>query len=178
MLDEALALAAKTETLQRLAPVRAARAEAAWLAGDSRARRRGSGAACDLALQRRHGWFAGELIFGAVSAANASPRRPGARRRSCCRCRATGGVPRRPGRQLGCPYEQARALADGDTAAQIEALEIFTRLGAAPAAALLRQRLRGAGIRHIPRGPRPTTRSNPFGLTVREIEILDCLPTA
>ena len=33
-LDEALALATQTDTLQRLAPVRAARAEAAWLDGD------------------------------------------------------------------------------------------------------------------------------------------------
>jgi DNA-binding CsgD family transcriptional regulator len=74
--------------------------------------------------------------------------------------------------KLGCPYEQGRALADGDAAAQIHALEIFTRLGAAPAAAHLRKRMRGSGIRHIPRGPRPTTRRNPFGLTVREIEIL------
>jgi len=75
----------------------------------------------------------------------------------------------------GCPYEQASALADGDSAAQMEALEIFTRLGAAPAAALLRQRMRGAGVRRIPRGPRATTRQNPFGLTAREMEILGCL---
>jgi DNA-binding NarL/FixJ family response regulator len=42
---------------------------------------------------------------------------------------------------------------------------------------MLRQRLRAGGIRHIPRGPRATTRSNPFGLTVRELEILRCLAT-
>jgi DNA-binding NarL/FixJ family response regulator len=66
-------------------------------------------------------------------------------------------------------------LADGDSAAQMEAHEIFTRLGAAPAAAALRQRMRGAGVRRIPRGPRATTRQNPFGLTAREMEILGCL---
>ena len=66
-------------------------------------------------------------------------------------------------------------MAAGDPAAQSEALESCTRVGAAPAAAMLRQRLRGAGIRHIPRGPRAATRSNPFGLTVRELEILRCL---
>jgi hypothetical protein len=37
VLDEALELARPTETLQRLAPVRAARAEAAWLAGAGKA---------------------------------------------------------------------------------------------------------------------------------------------
>src|SRR5919202_16073 len=35
VLDEALALAERTATLQRVAPAREARAEAAWLAGDS-----------------------------------------------------------------------------------------------------------------------------------------------
>ena len=34
--------------------------------------------------------------------------------------------------RLGCPYERARALADGDEAAQRAALEIFDRLGARP----------------------------------------------
>jgi DNA-binding CsgD family transcriptional regulator len=77
--------------------------------------------------------------------------------------------------RLGCPYEQARALADGDRAAQLAALEIFDRLGAAPAAGALRQRMRGEGMQRIPRGPRATTRRNPFGLTVRELEILACV---
>ena len=35
--------------------------------------------------------------------------------------------------------------------------------------------MRGAGVRRIPRGPRATTRQNPFGLTAREMEILGCL---
>ncbi len=64
--------------------------------------------------------------------------------------------------RLGCPYEQARALADGDMPARLAALEIFDRLGAAPAAAALRQRMRVegcAGFRAAP-GPQPArTRS-------------------
>jgi DNA-binding NarL/FixJ family response regulator len=35
--------------------------------------------------------------------------------------------------------------------------------------------VRSAGLRHIPRGPRATTRHNPFGLTEREMQILGCL---
>ena len=50
-------------------------------------------------------------------------------------------------------------------------------LGAAPASAALRQRMRCAGVRKIPRGPRVTTRQNPFGLTTRELQILGCLST-
>jgi DNA-binding CsgD family transcriptional regulator len=74
--------------------------------------------------------------------------------------------------RVGCPYEQALALVDGDEAAQRAALEIFERLGARPAAELARRRLRGAGVRTLPRGPRPTTQANPRGLTPRQLEIL------
>lgn len=62
-LDEALELATQTGTLQRLAPVRAARAEAAWLAGDHDAARTEACAAFDLAIQHEHAWFVGELAF-------------------------------------------------------------------------------------------------------------------
>jgi DNA-binding NarL/FixJ family response regulator len=74
--------------------------------------------------------------------------------------------------QLGCPYEQALALLEGDEVAQREALGIFERLGAAPAAAIVRQRLRASGARGLPRGPRPATQANPQGLTPRQLEIL------
>jgi DNA-binding CsgD family transcriptional regulator/tetratricopeptide (TPR) repeat protein len=175
VLDEVLALATRTETLQRLAPVRAARAEAAWLAGDANRAVAEAGPACGLALRRRHAWFAGELIYwcrvGGSPMAAPSWLAPPYLLQSRGHWRRAAAEWQR----LGCPYEQARALSAGDPPAQIEALEIFTRLGAAPAAGMLRQRLRGAGIRHLPRGPRAATRSNPFGLTPRELEILHCL---
>jgi DNA-binding NarL/FixJ family response regulator len=34
------------------------------------------------------------------------------------------------------------------------------------------RRLRERGVRGLPRGPRPSTRDNPGGLTAREIEVL------
>jgi DNA-binding NarL/FixJ family response regulator len=73
---------------------------------------------------------------------------------------------------IGCPYEQALALMDGDEAAQRYALTIFERLGARPAAEMLRRQLRTAGARGLPRGPRPATQANPYGLTNRQFEIL------
>jgi DNA-binding NarL/FixJ family response regulator len=76
--------------------------------------------------------------------------------------------------RLGCPYEQARALADGDHPAQVAALALFDRLGARPAADHLRQKLQAAGHK-VPRGPHSATRENPFGLTARQIEILGLL---
>jgi DNA-binding NarL/FixJ family response regulator len=42
-------------------------------------------------------------------------------------------------------------------------------------AAVVARRLRAAGVRNIPRGPRPTTRARPAGLTAREVEIVALL---
>ena len=94
-LDEALELAAGTQTLQRLAPVRAARAEAAWLADDRAAcPRRGScgvgSRACAIGTPGiRASWPSGD---GAP--ASGSGCRPGRRGRSPSRSPATGGGPR------------------------------------------------------------------------------------
>jgi len=76
---------------------------------------------------------------------------------------------------FGCPYERGLALMDGDKEAQHQALAIFERLGAAPAAAIVRRNLRAAGVRRIPRGPRPATRKNPYHLTPRQMDILRLL---
>jgi len=66
------------------------------------------------------------------------------------------------------------ALMDGDEAAQLTALEIFERLAARPILEKLKQNMHSQGVR-IPRGVRPSTRENPFGLTSREMEVLACL---
>jgi DNA-binding NarL/FixJ family response regulator len=49
---------------------------------------------------------------------------------------------------------------------------VFEKLGAGPAAEKLRQSLRATGVRGIPRGPRPSTKENPAGLTIRQAEVL------
>jgi DNA-binding CsgD family transcriptional regulator len=77
--------------------------------------------------------------------------------------------------EIGCPYEEAMALSDGDESAQREALRIFEKLGAEPAAVNLRQKLRATGVRGIPRGPRQSTIENPAGLTARQMEVLSLL---
>ncbi|MDF2978301.1 MAG: LuxR family transcriptional regulator [Actinomycetospora sp.] len=78
--------------------------------------------------------------------------------------------------RLGAPYERALELAeDGDLAAIGEALEVFDRLGAVPAAARARRRLRSLGARSVPRGPQAVTRAHPVGLTGRQAEILGLL---
>lgn len=175
-LDEALELALVSGTLQRVAPVRAARAEAAWLRGDLPACADEARAAWDLAVSRRHPWFTGELALWLRRAGQTVPETGFAlaepyalqlegRWRDAAAAWAT----------IGCPYEQARALADGDAAAQLEALAICEQLGAQPAVEVLRRRLRAAGVRGLPRGARATTQTNPHQLTMRELEVLRLL---
>ena len=75
--------------------------------------------------------------------------------------------------ELGCPYDAAIALAGADDEAALRrSLDELQRLGAEPAAAIVARRLRERGARGLPRGPRPSTRENPAGLTAREVEVL------
>jgi len=74
--------------------------------------------------------------------------------------------------EIGCPYEEGLALAEGDEEAMLKAITIFDSLGARPAAGMIRIRLRKMGVEHIPQGPRLETRSNPAGLTNRQVEVL------
>jgi predicted ATPase/DNA-binding CsgD family transcriptional regulator len=148
-LDEALALAEQTQTLQRIAPVRAARAEAAWLAGDRARASVEAGAVYDLAVEKRHPWLAGELGFwrwraGDAQALPAWVAEPFARQVAGDWRGAAGAWER-----LGLPYERARTLADGDPAARQAALAIFEQLGAAPAAEPLRRQLRALPARQV-----------------------------
>ena len=174
-LDEALALATRTNTLQRLAPVRAARAEAAWFEGDLGRVAEEARAAYELALQHRHAWHVGEFSFWLRLAGEEVTLPKYCARPFALQIAGDWQGAAEAWRELECPYEEARALADGDEPAQMRALEIFDRLGAAPAALLLRQHMRETGSRRIPRGPRATTQRNPYGLTTREMGILGCL---
>ncbi len=74
--------------------------------------------------------------------------------------------------RIGCPYEQALALLDGDPASAVRGLEILDRLGARPAASRARRLLAEQGTA-VPRPPRRTTLADPDGLTEREAEVRD-----
>ena len=174
-LDEALMLAEQTETLQRIAPVRAARAEAAWLAGDNRRTLAEAQAAYQIAVVKKHPWFTGELAFWAWRAGETWPLPTWTAASYAQQIAGKWQAAANAWQQQECPYEQALALADGDATAQLAALEKFGQLEAAPAADWLRQKMHAAGVRGIPRGPRPTTQENPFNLTQREMDVLELL---
>ncbi len=174
-LDEALELASPTGTLQRVAPVHAARAELAWLSGDSDRAAGEARMVFDLAVRRRHRWHVGELGYWRSLGKDLVSLPKWAAMPFAHQIQGNWKRAAQGWRSLRCPYEEARALAEGDVPAQMRALEMFDVLGAGPAAATLRRRLRSAGIHRIPRGQRPSTRSNPFNLTSRQLETLDAI---
>ncbi|HWM06821.1 MAG TPA: AAA family ATPase [Actinophytocola sp.] len=74
------------------------------------------------------------------------------------------------------PYERALALWDAGSADDLlAALPLLDALGARAVAALVRARLREAGVSGVPRGRSPATRANPAGLTARQLDVLALL---
>ena len=172
-LDEALALAEPTGELPRIAPVAAARAEAAWLEGEHEAVAEATEAALDLAVQRQASWVIGELACWRWRAGIREEIPADAAEPYALQMRGEWARAATLWAEIGCPYEAALALADADDDDALRgALAEFQRLGARPAEAIVARRLRKRGARALPRGPRPATRENPANLTARELEVL------
>lgn len=150
LLDEALELACG---VRRLAPVVAARAEAAWLEGRPERVEAECVRAYDAAVAAGEDVLATELTLWM--------RRIGL------------DVPATPGSVPG-PYEAALALADaGDRDGLLAAFSRLRELGAHGAARAIGRRLEQLGVRGLPRGPRSAARENAAGLTAREAEVLE-----
>jgi DNA-binding CsgD family transcriptional regulator/tetratricopeptide (TPR) repeat protein len=176
LLDEALELAERTGELQRLCPVRTARAEAAWLAGDRERTQQEAASIYEMVLRSGHQWYIGQLAFW-LWRAEALPEIPtGAFEPYVLQIEGNWRKAAAAWRVLGCPYEAAWALVDSNSEAELRyAYAEFARLGAHPAAAIVTQRLRALGAERLPRGPRASTQTNPFRLTGRELEVLALL---
>jgi DNA-binding CsgD family transcriptional regulator/tetratricopeptide (TPR) repeat protein len=174
-LNEALEMSIQAGVLPRLGPARAARAETAWLAGDNDRAIEEARAAYDLALSKKHPWITGELAFWRWRAGDSFSPPEWIAKPFALQMAGDWRAAAKEWEHHGCPYEQALALMDGDESAQLAALGIFEHLGARPAREKLREKMRLQGVRGIPRGPRSTTRGNPFGLTARELEVLRSL---
>jgi DNA-binding CsgD family transcriptional regulator/tetratricopeptide (TPR) repeat protein len=174
LLDEALEMARTVDDLQALAPISAARAEAAWLEGKVEVVAAETDAALARAIELGEPSFIGLLanwrrragledeLSGEVSEPYASE---------------LAGEHERAAElwtELGNPYEAALALTGSDDDAALRrSLGELQALGAEPGAAIVARRLRERGARGLPRGPRPSTKQNPAGLTAREIEVLE-----
>jgi DNA-binding CsgD family transcriptional regulator/tetratricopeptide (TPR) repeat protein len=170
-------LAGPAPVLQQSGMLALVCAEAAWLAGDAEGVVREIQPVWELARTRRDPRMNGELAAW-LWRAGALPERPAAAVAEPYAQEISGDWRGAAGawKMLGCPYEHACLLAwHGAEAEQREALALLEQLGAAPAARALRRRMRSQGVRRIPRGSRSSTRRNPFGLTLREAEILELL---
>ncbi|HXD08919.1 MAG TPA: LuxR C-terminal-related transcriptional regulator, partial [Anaerolineales bacterium] len=166
VLDEARERSISTGELQRLGPLASARAEAAWWRGEMRQVVSEVQVAYELALKHQHFWELGELVFwlwrtGApISALELKKIAPAFALQITGDWRAAA----QEWEHIGCPYEQAIALADGDVAAQVAALEILQQLGARPAIKFVEQKLQAIGAQQL-------QKEKFGGLTMREREV-------
>lgn len=73
---------------------------------------------------------------------------------------------------VGDSFEAAvDLLGSAEADATVQAWQCFTELGAKPAARQARRRLADLGVRAVPRGPNRRTRTNPAGLTERQMDV-------
>jgi len=174
-LNEAQQLAMETKEINRLGPIASARVEMAWLKGDRAQVIAEAQAILDMAKGQSDPWLHGEFAWWLWRAGISRPIEEEIEEPYALQIAGAWRAAADAWRKLGCPYEEAVALSDGDEAAQREALTIFEKLGAEPAAEMLRHKLRATGVRGIPRGPRQSTMENPAGLTARQMEVLSLL---
>ena len=175
-LDEALALALEMGELQRIGPVRAARAEAALLAGDRERVRAELEAVRALVFERGNRWQQGEIAWLLWQAGERQVPTEGVAEPYALLVAGDVAAAAAAWHELGCAYEEASALAASDDPEMVrQAVVIFEDLGAKPAITRAIDRLRTLGVDDLPalrRGPRATTRAHPAGLTQREAEVL------
>lgn len=173
LLDQALALAEPTGELQHLAPVAAARAEAAWLEGRPAAVDEATAAVLVKATQSGALWLVGELACwrwrAGLDASATGAAEPYAREIEGRWAEAARFWDAR-----SCSYDAALARASShDEGALRDALANLQRLGAHATARVVARRLRALGVRDLPRGPRASTQANEAHLTARELNVLD-----
>ncbi len=171
-LDEAMAIVGPGE-LQDICPLHAARAEAAWLGGDLARAGDEAMRGLELAHALAPSSFYSDLSFWAWRTGRIQELPD--RTTDAYVLHAAGRFrdAARAWREIGCPYHEAEALADSDDEADLRAaLELLQTLDARVLQTKVRQRLHHLGAERIPRGPRPSTRSNPAGLSAREMDVL------
>ena len=175
-LDEAAELAFASGEAQRIGPVVAARAEAAWVEGtlaDSLDEiTRGYQMSCKIS----DSWMQGELAFWLWRAGRLKETPEQIAPPWALQMAGDWQGAAAAWEALNCPYERAMALAEckNDSAVRT-ALQIFEGLGALPMAGITRRKLRERGVRNIPRGSHERTKQNPHQLTRRQLQVLALL---
>ncbi|MFO7525273.1 MAG: LuxR C-terminal-related transcriptional regulator [Ignavibacteriaceae bacterium] len=172
VLNEANELVFDTGEIMKLVKVKAARAEAFWLINMSEKNLDELIESFNLIKQSNNPWAIGEIAFwlwkfGSLTQIPECIAEP-----FLLQIKGDWLAAAKVWEELKCPYEQALALCDGNEKAMKRSIEIFDSLGAAATSQLIKQKMRKSGIKNIPKGARQSTKTNPYGLTGRQLEIL------
>jgi DNA-binding CsgD family transcriptional regulator/tetratricopeptide (TPR) repeat protein len=176
LLDEAVRHARRADVLEWLVPTGLAVIERAWLLQ----RPELAGSWPELLLERtdRAGtsWLRAELLRYLARLGRAVTAFPDCPSPYAEGLRGDWAAAAAGWEALGDPYERALELAEsGDPDATMEAFHVLDSLGAAPAARLVRRRLRTLGVTRVVRRPAADNLDNPAGLTARQLEIVRLL---
>jgi DNA-binding CsgD family transcriptional regulator/tetratricopeptide (TPR) repeat protein len=175
MLDDAREIALPTREAQRIIPVITAALELCWLTGERLPIDEVRNVEATLFFDKEHSWFYRELaywMFRCGLKEQCTVTHIGAfqlERESRWRDAAEAW------KAIGCPYEQALALAQGTESDRREAILTLDGLGATATRSRVVKALKSQGVGKIPRGARKSTRENPASLTGRQMEILTLL---
>jgi DNA-binding CsgD family transcriptional regulator len=180
MLKEGLAMALPTRELQRIAPFALALAEYAWLQGDVAGITRALKSLDGLAGRDANLWDRGECAIWRLRAGEDLSTMVGdVAPPYAAEIHGDYEAAAKCWLDIGDQYAAAMALAQSPVEqAQLhwsQAIEIFTSLGAEPAARKLRNDARALGVRGIRRGQYSSARANEFGLTKKELDVLRLL---
>jgi len=170
--------AAGADVLEWLVPAGLAHIEHAWLTGDHAQ----AGPYPELLLERtdRPGTLVwrGELLVYLRRLGYPAEPFPGCPEPYASALRGDWRSAAQAWLSQGDPYEHAVELAEsGQVEPTLKALAALDGLGAKPAVAIVRRRLRNLGVTRLPRRPQPGTLTNPAGLTDRQLEILRLVAT-
>lgn len=175
-LEDAQALALQLKDLRKHCALVVARAELAWLLEDRAAVIRAVGPVYELARHQSDPTVNGSLAVWLFRANALEGDATDFAEPYAAEIAGNWRAAADAWEQHECPYERATVLSlYGGEVEKREALAIFEALGASPAARAIRKQFRAKGVKRIPRGARPTTQSNRFGLTRREAEVLELL---
>lgn len=174
LIDEAKAMAMPTHEAQRIIPVLTAELELAWITGHSIPIDEIRNAENTLFYDKNNSWHYTALVYWMDKCSLKETADTKIEFNGPFKLEREGNwkAAADQWKKIGCPYEQALALFEGDEDQQKQGLVILNELGATATSEMLKSKLRLKGVRNIPRGPQERTRNNPAQLTNRQVEIL------
>ena len=176
LLDEATAMSEATGEPQWILPVRGARAELRWLSGHDELALQEARSGYHKGLGRVDPWTLGPVAIWLARLQGPAGITADLPEPYALEVAGRGSRAALAWDTIGRTYDAAMVrLQSPDEDDLRQAIWTFDSLGAEATSARARRRMKELGIKNIPRGPRPGTRSAPAGLTTREQEVLALL---